>query len=91
MILYHVTSQKKAAKYRKGGHIHRPVRGFNTLQGAMAWAIKVGRKVIYQIPIEDHLCHKLPDHHNRWGQAWWIDSDVAIADCSCVFSADKDA
>jgi len=53
----------------------------------MAWAIKVGRKVIYQIECPN--AYKLPDHHNRFGQAWWNDGDVT--EFHCVFSADKDA
>lgn len=47
MILYHVTTNKKAKKYRESGCIHKPVRGFTTIVAAMAWAIKTGRKVIY--------------------------------------------
>lgn len=35
--------------------------------------------------------YKLPDHHNSFGEAWWIDGDVPIENISCVFSADKDA
>ena len=87
MILYHATTEKKARAYRESGSIHRPVRGFTTLQGAMAWAMKVGRRVVYQI--EGGPAYKLPDHHNSFGQAWWIDSDVK--EFKCVFSAEKDA
>ena len=39
MKLYHATTQKKAKLYRETGHICKPVRGFTTLQGAMAWAM----------------------------------------------------
>lgn len=35
--------------------------------------------------------YKLPDHHNAFGEAWWIDGDVPVENISCVFSADKDA
>lgn len=89
MKLYHVTTEKKARLYRQCGYIQKPVRGFTTLQAAMAWAIKVGRKVIYEIEGADKDCHKLPDHHNAWGEAWWVDAD--IAQFKCVFSAEKDA
>ena len=89
MILYHVTTPKKAKKYHETGHIEKPVRGFTTLQAAMAWAIKVGRTVIYEIHGEP--IYKLPDHHNKFGEAWWIDNDVSASDIKCVFSADKDA
>lgn len=86
-ILYHVTTPKKARLYRRTGAILAPVRGFDTLQAAMAWAIKVGRTVIYKI--ECPLAYKLPDHHNQWGEAWWNDGDVI--QFKCIFSAEKDA
>lgn len=87
MKLYHATTQRKAKKYRESGAIKAPVRGFTTLQGAMAWAMKVGRTVIYEIDCPN--AHKLPDHHNAWGEAWWNDGDVT--DFKCAFSADGDA
>lgn len=87
MTLYHATTPAKAKKYRDCGAIHGPVRGFTTLQAAMAWALKVNRTVIYEIFCED--AHKLPDHHNRFGDAWWNDGNVT--DFKCVFSADSDA
>ena len=89
MKLYHVTTIKKAKLYRQTGHIIKPVRGFTTLQGAMAWAMKIGRKIIYEINEEDKNCYKLPDHHNQFGEAWWVDAN--IKNFKCVFSADNDA
>lgn len=89
MIIYHCTTQKKAKKYRDSCCIKSPVRGFTTLQGAMAWAMKVGRTVIYSV--EGAPAYKLPDHHNLFGEAWWIDEDVPFDRIKCVFSADKDA
>lgn len=86
MRLYHVTTEKKAKQYRISGAIHAPVRGFTTLAGAMAWAIKTGRRVI--IEFEAMNPHKLPDHHNKYGEAWWNDGDISHWDC--VFSADSD-
>jgi hypothetical protein len=87
MTLYHATTPKKAKMYRQTGHICKPVRGFTTLQAAMAWAMKVGRTVIYAV--EGTAAHKLPDHHNRFGEAWWLDEDVKSF--NCAFSADSDA
>lgn len=85
--LYHATSEKKAKLYRQTGAIKKPVRGFTTMQGAMAWAMKVGRVVILEfVPTAPH---KLPDHHNAWGEAWWNDGDVT--DWRCVLSALHDA
>lgn len=87
MKLYHATTQKKAKLYRLSGCIKSPVRGFTTIQGAMAWAMKVGRTVI--IEFDATIPHKLPDHHNDFGQAWWNDGDVT--EWKCVFSAHGDA
>lgn len=89
MKLYHCTTNKKAKQYHQSGCIQKPVRGFTTLQGAMAWAIKVGRTVIYEI--EGNPAYKLPDHHNIFGEAWWVDQNVSVSDIRCVFSAEKDA
>lgn len=87
MKLYHVTTQKKARLCREAGCIKSPVRGFTTLMGAMAWAIKIGRKIILEFEAANP--HKLPDHHNEYGDAWWNDGD--IKDWYCAFNADKDA
>ena len=89
MTLYHVTTPKKAQRYKETGAILAPVRGFTTLQGAMAWAIKTGRTVIYKVDGEP--AYKLPDHHNKFGEAWWIDLDIPVENIKCVFSADSDA
>lgn len=83
MELYHVTTEKKAKLYHLTGHINKPVRGFTTLMGAMAWAMKVGRRVIYKV--NGDKVYKLPDHHNEFGEAWWIDEDVK--DFKKAFSA----
>lgn len=83
--LYHVTTSKKAKAYRHSGYIKSPVRGFTTLMGAMAWAIKTGRKVIYKVKVTSP--HKLPDHHNEFGEAWWNDGDCP--DFQCVYSGDS--
>ena len=91
MTIYHVTTPKKAKKYRETGHINKPVRGFTTLTAAMAWAIKTNRTVIYRIEYDTSSCYKLPDHHNSFGDAWWVDANVPIENIKCVFSADKDA
>lgn len=87
MKLYHATIEKKAKLYRHTGAILAPVRGFTTLQGAMAWAMKVGRVVILEFEADNP--HKLPDHHNAFGEAWWNDGDVK--EWKCVFSAHGDA
>jgi hypothetical protein len=89
MTLYHATSEKMARAYRAAGKINAPVRGFTTIEGAMAWAMKTGRKVIYAL--DGDPAYKLPDHHNIFGEAWWIDADVPVSKIKCVFSAESDA
>ena len=63
--LFHATTPKKVQKYHQSGKINTPVRGFTTFEAAMAWACKTGRSVILEIQGTD--CHKLPDHHNKFG------------------------
>ncbi len=87
MRLYHATTQKKAKWYRISGFIKSPVKGFTTMQAAMAWAMKVNRSVIISFVADNP--HKLPDHHNKFGEAWWNDGD--ICDWKCEFSANGDA
>ncbi|WP_281513141.1 hypothetical protein [Bacteroides acidifaciens] len=89
MKLYHVTTPKKAKRYRQTGAICCPVRGFTNIMAALAWAVKTGRTVVYEI--EGYPAYKLPDHHNIFGEAWWIDRDIPIETAKCVFSAEKDA
>ena len=86
MTLYHATTPKKVQHYHASGRIIAQVRGFTTLPAALAWACKTGRSVVLAVQGED--CHKLPDHHNSFGEAWWIDHDVPA--WKCVFSP-KDA
>ncbi len=86
MELYHATTPKKARLYRHTGHIIAPVRGFTTITGAMAWAMKTGRTVIMKIQCD--APHKLPDHHNEFGEAWWNDGNVT--QWECIYSADKE-
>lgn len=82
MILYHAATQKQAKYYRQAGKITKP-KGFTTLLAAMAWAMKVNRTVILEFAANNP--HKLPDHRNKFGEAWWNDGD--IAEWKCVFSA----
>lgn len=84
--LYHVTTGRNVKKYRESGKIKGPVRESDTLQGAMAWAMKVGREVIMLVhPVTE--VHLLPDHHNRWGHAYWT-GDAPVQNMICAYSAD---
>lgn len=88
--LYHCTTPKKVKLYNDTGHICMPVRGFDCIEGALAWCVKTGRTVILEIDgWEQEDIHKLPDHHNAFGNAWWVDMNVSSK--KCVFSAEKDA
>ncbi len=93
MKLYHATTQKKAKLYRETGYIKKPVRGFTTLQAAMCLALSIDgkRQVFLEVncneAISDDRIQKLPDHHNRFGEAWWIDGDVRCDNYKCVLSA----
>jgi hypothetical protein len=84
--LFHVTTGRKAKLYRQTGRINAPVRGFDTLMAAMAWAMKTGRKVIMRVePVTPP--QMLPDHHNDYGHAWWTDS-IPIERVKCAYSAE---
>jgi len=87
--LYHVTTEKKAKQYQQTGRIISPVRGFDTLLASMAWAIKTGRKVIYTFEVGEYNYYKLPDHHNKYGEAYWIDNDIMYEDIKCEYSGAK--
>ena len=76
MVLYHATTARKEKLYGHSGRIVAPVRGFDTVAGALAWACKVGRKVILKIEVDPSRVHKLPDHHNDFGTAFFSESDV---------------
>lgn len=82
MKLYHCTTLKKLKLYKHSGRIIAPVRGFTTITAALAWCVKTQRNIILEI--ESDVCHKLPDHHNQFGEAWWFDED--IKEWKCVFS-----
>ena len=92
MRIYHATTPKKAKLYRETGYIKKPVRGFTTLQAAMCWSLSIEgkRQVFMEIncndTIPDDLFYKLPDHHNQFGDAWWVDCDVSCDNYRCVLS-----
>lgn len=53
------------------------------MPAALAWGMKTGRSVVLKIPVAvvaDRL-HKLPDHHNKYGEAWWLENDAKDWDC----------
>lgn len=86
LTMYHAASKTGVIDYHNSGCIKSPVRGFTTFEAAMAWACKTKRTII--LKVEGYDVHKLPDHHNKWGDAYWNDGD--IKKWKCVFS-EKDA
>lgn len=92
MKLYHATTQRKAKLYKETGCILAPVRGFTTLQAAMYWSISIDgdRPVFLEVNCNETISkdkiHKLPDHHNVFGEAWWIDENVKCDNYKCVLS-----
>ena len=75
--LYHCTTPKKAKLYRKTGFIKTPVRGFDCYEAALAWCVKTQRTEILELNgWEQDNIHKLPDHHNQFGTAYWVDENV---------------
>lgn len=81
MILFHATTPKKVRQYHQAGRIIAPVRGFTTYVAALAWGSKRQRSVILRVEGFPGKVHKLPDHHNPFGEAWWIDHDVQEWKC----------
>lgn len=93
--LYHATSIRKIQKYKESGCIQKPVRGFTTLQAAMMWSLSIeGKRPIFlEINCNENISedniHKLPDHHNVFGEAWWIDENVKQDNFKCVLSCNQ--
>jgi hypothetical protein len=84
--IYHMTTPAKAKRYRESGRIVAPVRGFDTMNAALAWGLNKHRTVVLGVRAPSGAAvHKLPDHHNKFGDAWWIDADVV--DWECLYSA----
>lgn len=78
-VLYHCTTPAKVALYHQTGHIKAPVRGFTTLQAALVWSCQKQRQVILEV--SGSPAYKLPDHHNAFGEAWWVDQDIKSWKC----------
>ena len=53
MQVYHVTTEKKLARYFSTGCILAPVRFWTTLCSAYRWAKKTGREVILSFDVPD--------------------------------------
>ena len=83
---WHVTTERKAKKYRQSCKINAPVRGWTSLEAAMAWAMKTGRKVIYEVTPAAQI-FPMPDHSNKYGRGVFVDADVSVKNIQCEYSA----
>jgi len=83
MIGYHVTTQKKLAKYEQTGCILEPVRFWTVWDSAKAWAKKTGRVYIVKFDVPPGSAYPLPDHKPR-GHAWWTDQNIRKWSLWCV-------
>ena len=76
MKLYHCTTPKKLKRYKASNRIIQPVRGFSTLEAAKKWCSLTGRTIV--LSFEASNVWKLPDHHNKYGTAWWNEGDIPL-------------
>jgi hypothetical protein len=81
VILYHATTPTKVRRYHDSGRIFGPVRGWDTMSAALAWAARTGRSVVLRIDGGMLPSYPLPDHKSPLGRAWWIDGDVVTWKC----------
>lgn len=64
MIVWHVTSLKKLAKYLKSGQINPPVRAWETIEQAERMSKSSGRRIILRLKFPDNA-PKLEGHFNQ--------------------------
>jgi hypothetical protein len=53
VIVYHVTSARKLARYKKAGYITPPVRAWRTIAAAERFSLATGRQVIMRLRFPD--------------------------------------
>ena len=81
---YHVTTERKLARYRATGAILSPVRFWPTRETADQWANKTGRKIILELNLRGTISHPLPDHI----PARFTPDNIPIDTCK-ILSANK--
>jgi len=64
MIVYHVTTLKKIAKYTASGQIKPPVRAWENIKQAERMCISTGRRVIIRLKFPNNT-PKLEGHFNQ--------------------------
>lgn len=74
MVVWHVCTAKKLAKYLAAGEIHAPVRAWENVQQAERMSKSTGRKVILRLRFPDNS-EKLPGH---FGQARVMNTNLKL-------------
>ena len=64
MIVYHVTTLKKIAKYVASGQINPPVRAWENIRQAERMCISTGRRIIVRLKFPNST-PKLEGHFNQ--------------------------
>ena len=64
MVVWHVTSARKLAKYQAAGFIAPPVRAWELIQDAERMSLSSGRRVIVRLRFPDSA-PKLEGHFGR--------------------------
>lgn len=64
MIVYHVCSAKKLAKYKQTGFISPPVRAWENIQQAERMSLSTGRQVILRLRFPANA-ERLAGHFNQ--------------------------
>ena len=63
MIVWHVCSSKKLAKYLQSGQINPPVRAWETIEQAQRMSVSTGRRIILRLRFPNSA-PKLEGHFN---------------------------
>jgi hypothetical protein len=86
-----MTTPRKYKKYKDSKMIHQPVRGFDTVLGALLWANKIEgkRRIMVKITIDDDWrddLDRIRDHDNVEGKAYVYWRDVPMESTSIQYN-----
>lgn len=65
MIVWHVTTAKKLARYKVSGGILPPVRAWETFQAAERFSKQTGRKVLLRLNFPRSKAERLQGHRGE--------------------------
>lgn len=74
MIVYHVTTKKKLAKYLAAGFILAPVRAWESAEAAERFSKQTDRKIILRL----HFPKNTPRLEGHKGQAFRLDTNYPM-------------